>query len=100
MANAPSRGAESSAPAFGLARQRTARIEIVFALKSGNLMTVYQAMPEPVTEESLTAFARELTEQLNKKPEPRAFADEWNASGQHAWINLADVAAFSLRPAR
>lgn len=100
MANASPGKAEPSPPTFGLSRQRTARVEIVFALKSGSVLTVYHDMGEPVTEETAAALARELSEQLTGKPEPRVFQDEWSATGQRAWVNLAEVAGFSLRPAR
>ena len=31
---------------------------------------------------------------------PRAFVDGWNTGGQHTWVNLGEVVAFSLRPAK
>lgn len=85
---------------FGISRQPTARIEIVFALKSGNHVTAYQETAAPVTAESLDAFAKELAEQLAGNPGQRTFVDDWGASGQRAWVNLSEVAAFSVRPAR
>lgn len=91
---------ERRGPAFGLSRPRTTRIEINFVFKNGGALIVFQDTGQPVTEESLDAFARELSEQLGNRPQQRVFADDWDATGQRAWVNLAEVSGFSLRPAR
>jgi hypothetical protein len=31
---------------------------------------------------------------------PRTFVDGWGTSGQYSWVNLGEVVAFSLRPAK
>lgn len=99
MTGFPTRAPESGVP-FGLTKHRTTRLELIFVLKSGAHMTVFHETGEPVTEESLAAFARELAAQVASQPEERLFVDDWNASAQRAWVNLAEVAAFSVRPAK
>ena len=90
----------SAGPPFGLPRQQPMRVELVFLLKSGGSMTIYHNLGEPVTEERLAKLASELSDQLRHAPEPRLFVDEWGATGQQAWVDLSQVAAFALRPAR
>lgn len=100
MANPTPPGSAHAGPAFGISRQPTTRIELVFTLKSGNSILIHQDLREPVTAERLDSLASELADQISKDPGPRTFADDWSASGQRAWVNLAEVAAFSLRPLR
>jgi hypothetical protein len=99
MASVPSRSAESTTP-FGLPRQRTTRIEIIFTMKSGGHMTVFHDTKEPVTPESAEAYAKQLAEDLGRIPGRRFFSDDANHTGQHAWIDLGEVAAFAVRPAK
>ncbi|MFN0071517.1 MAG: hypothetical protein ACKVVP_08535 [Chloroflexota bacterium] len=86
-------------PAFGLSRDRGRRVEIVFALRSGATLSVNHEIAEDITEALIKSFSEELTAQV-KAGELRGFVDSWSTTGSHAWVNLADVAAFSVRPTR
>jgi hypothetical protein len=86
-------------PAFGMARDLGKRLEITFVLKSGGLITAIEELDESLSAEVLADYAKQLTRDL-AEGRPRTFVDGWVASGQHAWVNLAEVVAFSLRPAK
>ena len=85
--------------AFGMTRDRGRRLEIVFAFRSGGAINVTHEMADDITEELIKSFAEELKGQV-KSGEVRAFADSWSTTGSCAWVNLGDVSAFSVRPAR
>jgi hypothetical protein len=86
-------------PAFGMTRDRGRRLEIVLAFRSGGVINVNHETEEEITEELVKAFAEELRGQM-RSGEVRAFVDSWSTTGSYAWVNLADVSAFSVRPAR
>ncbi len=86
-------------PAFGMTRDRGRRLEIVLAFRSGGVINVNHEIDEEITEELVKAFAEELRGQV-REGEIRGFVDSWSTTGSHAWVNLADVSAFSVRPAR
>lgn len=91
---------ESDRPRFGLTREPASRIEIIFALKSGAQVTVFHDLGEPADSQRLDRFALELAQELTVNPGPRSFADDWSHTGQRAWVDLAQVSAFAVRPAR
>jgi len=86
-------------PTFGLVRDRGRRLEIVFAMRSGVILSVYEDADEDVTERLIEQYAGELTTQVAAGGQ-RSFSDSWGATGQRAWVNLSDVSAFAVRPAR
>jgi hypothetical protein len=75
------------------------RLEITFALKSGGLLTLIEELDESLAPDVLADYAKQLSKDL-AEGRPRTFVDGWGASGQHAWVNLSEVVAFSLRPAK
>ena len=86
-------------PAFGLVKDQGKRLEISLALRNGGMLTVTEEMGDDLTE----ARVKEFSEQLGKdvaSGATRTFSDSWNASGQRAWVNLGEVVAFSVRPAK
>ena len=86
-------------PTFGMQRDLGKRIEITFVLKSGGSISAIEEMDESLTADVLADYAKQLTRDL-AEARPRSFTDGWGASGQHAWVNLGEVVAFSLRPAK
>ncbi len=88
-----------SRPAFGLARDQGRRIEITFALKQGGTLTAIDEQQEDLTDELLQGYSDRLAKDVAAGT-TRTFSDAWAASGQHVWINLGEVVAFSVRPAK
>jgi len=88
-----------SRPAFGLARDQGRRIEITFALKQGGTLTVIDEQGDDLTDERLQGYSEQLAKDVAAGT-TRTFSDAWAASGQRAWINLGEVVAFSVRPAK
>ena len=86
-------------PTFGLIKDQGKRLEISLALKNGGLLTVTEEMGEDLTEDRVKEFSEQLAKDVASGA-TRTFADAWNASGQHAWVNLGEVVAFSVRPAK
>lgn len=86
-------------PRFGLARDQGKRIEVALTLKQGGLVTVVEELGEPLSAEVVAEYGKQLAKDI-AEGRPRTFTDSWGASGQHAWVNLGDVVAFSLRPAK
>ncbi|MDP8923116.1 MAG: hypothetical protein M3O34_09615 [Chloroflexota bacterium] len=86
-------------PTFGLVKDQGKRLEIAFALKNGGLLTVTEETGDDLTEERVKEFSEQLAKDVAGGA-TRTFADAWNASGQRAWINLGEVVAFSVRPAK
>ena len=86
-------------PAFGMTRDRGRRLEIVLAFRSGGVITLNHEVEEDITEGLVKTFAEELRVQV-KNAEVRSFVDSWSTTGSHSWVNMADVSAFSVRPAR
>jgi hypothetical protein len=87
-------------PAFGLTKEASHRIELQFALKSGGTLNVTHDVGAEISEESFERFVKELQEQVVSGKGVVTFADGWSDSGARAWIDLAEVAAFSARPTR
>lgn len=86
-------------PTFGLARERLNRIELTLAIRGGSTITVFVEHGDEVSAETLDAFAADLAAGISAG-ESRSYADAWNATGQRAWVNLAEVVAFSVRQAK
>jgi len=84
---------------FGMQRDLGKRIEVTFVLKSGGSITAVEEVEESLTAAVLADYAKQLSKDL-AEARPRTFVDGWNTSGQHAWVNLGEVVAFSLRPAK
>lgn len=88
-----------SRPSFGLARDQGKRIEVTFALKQGGGLTAIDEMEEDLTDELVRGYSEQLAKDVAAGA-TRTFADGWAASGQRVWINLGEVVAFSVRPAK
>jgi hypothetical protein len=86
-------------PTFGMARDQGRRLEISFAMKSGGLLTAVEELADTLTADVVTDYAKQL-EKAVAEGRKRTFVDGWSASGQYAWVDLGEVAAFSLRPAK
>lgn len=84
---------------FGMQRDLGKRVEITFVLKSGGSLSAVEELDESLTADVVADYAKQLTKDL-AEGRPRTFVDGWSTSGQHAWVNLAEVVAFSLRPAK
>ena len=86
-------------PTFGLVKDQGKRLEISLALKNGGLLTVTEELPDDLTEDRVKEFSEQLASDVAGGA-TRTFSDAWNASGQRAWVNLGEVVAFSVRPAK
>ena len=86
-------------PTFGMTRDLGKRLEVTFSLKSGATVTAIDEVQDSLTADILADYAKQLTRDISEG-RPRAFVDGWGQSGQHAWVNLGEVVAFSLRPAK
>ena len=84
---------------FGMQRDLGKRVEITFVLKNGGSISAVEELDESLTADVLADYAKQLTKDL-AEARPRSFTDSWGTGGQHAWVNLGEVAAFSLRPAK
>ena len=86
-------------PAFGLVKDQGKRLEISLALKNGGMLTVNEEMGDDLTEDRVKEFSEQLAKDVAGGA-ARTFSDSWNTSGQRAWVNLGEVVAFSVRPAK
>src|SRR5215210_5227026 len=86
-------------PTFGLSREREDRLELVLAMRGGGIINVFDDLAEDVSEERLEAYAADLATRI-ANGETRAFSDAWTATGQHSWVNLGEVVAFTVRQAK
>lgn len=68
-------------------------------MRSGVILSVYEDADEDVTEKLIEKYAVELTTAVAAGGQ-RSFNDSWGATGQRSWVNLGDVSAFAVRPAR
>ena len=75
------------------------RSEITFVMKNGGMLTAVEELEESLSEAVLADYAKQLGRDLAEGRQ-RTFVDGWSASGQNAWVNLGEVVAFSLRPAK
>jgi hypothetical protein len=75
------------------------RLEVTFVLKNGGTITVVEELAESVSEDALAEYAKQLGKD-QAEARPRTFVDSWSSTGQHAWVNLGEVVAFSLRPSK
>ena len=86
-------------PTFGMTRDLGKRVEISFILKNGGALMAIEELDESLSAEVLADYSKQLTKDL-AEARPRTFVDGWSTGGQHAWVNLGEVVAFSLRPAK
>lgn len=86
-------------PSFGMTRDLGKRLEVTFSLKSGATVTVVDEVSDSLTADVVGDYAKQLNRDI-AEGKPRSFVDGWGQSGQHAWVNLGEVVAFSLRPAK
>ena len=86
-------------PTFGMTRDLGKRLEVTFSLKSGATITTVDEVEESLTADVVADYAKQLTRDI-AEGKPRTFQDGWSQSGQSAWVNLAEVVAFSLRPSK
>ena len=86
-------------PTFGMVKDQGKRLEISLALKNGGLLTATEELSDDLTEDSVKAFSEQLARDVASGT-TRTFSDSWNTSGQQAWVNLGEVVAFSVRPAK
>ena len=86
-------------PTFGMQRDQGKRVEITFVMKNGGALTAIEELDESLSAEVLADYAKQLNKDL-AEGRPRSFVDGWNTGGQHTWVNLGEVVAFSLRPAK
>ena len=86
-------------PSFGLVKDQGRRLEISFALKNGGMLTAVEELADDLTEEKVQAYSDQLAKDV-AAGSTRTFSDSWSTSGQYAWINLGEVVAFSVRPAK
>ena len=86
-------------PTFGMTRDQGKRLEVTFVMKNGGGITVVEELDETLTADVLADYAKQLGKDL-AEGRPRSFVDSWGSSSQYAWVNLSEVVAFSLRPAK
>lgn len=86
-------------PTFGMSRDQGKRIEVTLALKSGSTLAVIEELDEDLSADVLADYAKGLSKDI-AEGKPRTFVDGWNTGGQHAWVNLGEVVAYSLRPSK
>lgn len=86
-------------PTFGMTRDQGKRIEVSLALKNGGSIVAVEELSESISAEVLADYAKGLTKDI-AEAKPRTFSDAWTATGQFVWVNLGEVVAFSLRPAK
>ena len=86
-------------PTFGMQRDQGKRVEITFVLKNGGSLSAIEELEESLSADVLAEYAKQLNKDL-AEGRPRSFVDGWNTGGLHAWVNLSEVVAFSLRPAK
>ena len=86
-------------PTFGLSRERENRLELVLAMRGGGIINVFDDLDEEITAERLEAYAADLATRI-ANGETRAFSDAWTATGQHSWVNLGEVVAFTVHKAK
>ncbi len=86
-------------PTFGLVKDQGKRLEISLALKNGGMLTVTEELADDLNEDRVKEFSEQLATDVAGGA-TRTFSDAWNASGQRAWVNLGEVVAFSVRPAK
>ena len=86
-------------PSFGMSRDLGKRVEITFVMKNGGSLSAIEELGESLTAEVVAEYAKQLTRDL-AEARPRSFTDGWGTGGQHVWVNLGEVVAFSLRPAK
>jgi hypothetical protein len=84
---------------FGMTRDLGKRLEVTFVTKNGGTLTAVEELDESLSADVLADYAKQLTKDL-AEGRPRTFVDSWTTSGQYTWINLGEVVAFSLRPAK
>ena len=82
-----------------MSRDLGKRVEVTLALKGGSSIVAIDEIEESLTADVLADYAKQLTRDV-AEGKPRSFADGFGTSGQHTWVNLGEVVAFSLRPSK
>jgi hypothetical protein len=86
-------------PTFGMTRDQGKRLEVTFIMRNGGSLTTTEELSESLSEDVVADYAKQLNKDL-AEGRPRSFVDAWGSTGQYAWVNLGEVVAFSLRPAK
>lgn len=87
-------------PRFGLSKETSHRVELLFALKSGASLTVFHYLADELSEVTLNAFVEQLEDKVGTGHGRLTFVDSWGSTGLRAWVDIENVAAFSVRPVR
>ena len=90
----------TATPPFGISRSPSQRLELVFALRNGGMITAAHDMGAPVTAETLDRFCSELRQAIGAGSDWREFEDSWGVTGQRTHVQLGEVIGFTARPAR
>jgi len=86
-------------PTFGMQRDLGKRIEVTFVMKNGGSISATEEVDESLTADVFADYAKQLQKDL-AEARPRTFVDGWSTGGQQTWVNLGEVVAFSMRPAK
>jgi hypothetical protein len=86
-------------PTFGMTRDQGKRLEVTFVMRSGGSLTAVEELADSLSDAAVADYAKQLSKDL-AEGRTRTFVDSWGSSGQYAWVNLGEVVAFSLRPAK
>ncbi len=83
---------------FGMSRDRLNRVEVVLAMRGGGIISVFDEIDSEVTDDRVEQYAAQLVAQIQTGA-ARSFTDA-ASTGQHSWVNLGEVTAFTVRQAK